>query len=1402
LLTLLIAGLSCCAPDPLSDGLPTDVVCAHCHGGEDNAAPPLAIDGSTETTSRGVGAHQAHLSGGELRAGLECSECHVVPEAIAEEGHIDTLPAELTWGALATAAGAEPTWTHASSTCASTYCHGGTLSGGSNTSPSWTVVNGTQDACGTCHGAPPPAPHPSTHECQMCHPGTITPEGTIDLESGNHINGIVDVTIEGCSSCHGNENNAAPPKSLNGSEDTGTVEVGAHQAHLSGGTLRGAISCDECHLVPDEMDSDGHFGEAPADLTWGILATMGDLEPEWNRTGATCASTYCHGGTLTGGSNTKPKWTTVDGSQDACGSCHGNPPPAPHPQNDQCNVCHPNTVTVGLEIDMAGGRHIDGKVDGPGASCSACHGSNDNPAPPPAVDGETETTDIAVGAHQIHLSGGKIRKGVNCAECHVIPGNLSDATHMDVAPAEVVFGELASGDGEPIWTYGSASCSSTYCHGSTLSGGEVEAPVWTVVDGSQTACSSCHGNPPPEPHPQVADCNMCHPETVMADGTIDLEARRHIDGEINVIGSTCNACHGNDINSAPPLSLAGEEDTSVTEVGAHQAHLIAGTYRESIACNECHVVPGTMDSPGHLDDGPAEVTWGTLATAAGADGEWDRETTTCSSTYCHGSTLSGGANTAPDWTVVDGTEVGCGTCHGFPPPLPHSPSMTCSNCHEGTVGANGAIDFAGGLHINGEVEIGAGACNSCHGSASGPAPPSSVGGETKTTFTEVGAHQAHVTDGPLKSEMWCSECHVVPTTISEEGHMDSSPAEVTWGELALLGGIAADWDRDSNTCSSTYCHGATLSGGSNTTPVWTTVDGSQSACGTCHGWPPPVPHPQSTQCFLCHPETVGENGKILIPNNKHVDGELQFQFGDCNSCHGNDDNPAPPQSMSGSNDTNDVEVGAHQAHVKGGQFKSAMACGNCHIVPADAGAEGHLDASPAEVTFNNLAIAGEMEPSWDHDAESCSSTYCHGGTLAGGIVPEPVWTDVGTDQIGCGACHGKPPEAPHPDMSDCHSCHYGLGTECSKCHEGMAGPSISFEEAPDHCHLCHGDTVDEEGLIKVEDGLHIDGEVQFTFDAYCGGCHALPPDTGTHKVHFNALADSAKYGGTGGTEDTNPGGNAYGFNCGNCHPMDGDSHANGVLNAGGGSAEVDLSPAGAPVGSLKSMNAAQATYIPGDEVFTDENGMKYTQGTCNNIYCHSSKRYESGPVPAPGTDFPFNWIYPIEYPDFEVSWQRIYQSPQWGTQESCDGCHGFPPRTTFEEVEAGVGDSHSWIDDQGFDNLHAWNHGYGPMPCAICHTGTVTDHGENSYEGEGEGWAIYGPIPISGFAEHVNGTADILFTQTPYKMKNDQDLTSAEYDTETRSCSSVSCHEDETTIEWGAPYRWWNMAECNKCHQM
>jgi predicted CxxxxCH...CXXCH cytochrome family protein len=103
------------------------------------------------------------------------------------------------------------------------------------------------------------------------------------------------------------------------------------------------------------------------------------------------------------------------------------------------------------------------------------------------------------------------------------------------APAEVAFsGVSVAFDATP--RYAAGSCSNTACHGGSFpvrghdSGGTLTTPSWTVVDGSQAACGTCHGLPPPRPHPYYSeDCGRCH-ENVSLDGKTFLRPELHVDG--------------------------------------------------------------------------------------------------------------------------------------------------------------------------------------------------------------------------------------------------------------------------------------------------------------------------------------------------------------------------------------------------------------------------------------------------------------------------------------------------------------------------------------------------------------------------------------------------------------------------------------------------------------------------------------------------------------------------------------------------------------------------------------------------------------------------------------------------------------------------------------------------------
>ena len=177
----------------------------------------------------------------------------------------------------------------------------------------------------------------------------------------------------------------------------------AHAVHIVGSSSSAPFPCSECHTLYTSMSHTSGAAVVTFATEAGDIGKTGGLSPTWNATATTCSNVYCHGGdgtVITNGNVTSPNWTKVDGSQDACDSCHGDPPTsASHIQctKDFCNVCH-SDVHQGGSISSTT-LHVNGVVDvmtestwgtlehglataPPGhpdavdfSSCEVCHGS-------------------------------------------------------------------------------------------------------------------------------------------------------------------------------------------------------------------------------------------------------------------------------------------------------------------------------------------------------------------------------------------------------------------------------------------------------------------------------------------------------------------------------------------------------------------------------------------------------------------------------------------------------------------------------------------------------------------------------------------------------------------------------------------------------------------------------------------------------------------------------------------------------------------------------------------------------------------------------------------------------------------------------------------------------------------
>jgi predicted CxxxxCH...CXXCH cytochrome family protein len=307
----------------------------------------------------------------------------------------------------------------------------------------------------------------------------------------------------------------------------------------------------------------------------------------------------------------------------------------------------------------------------------------------------------------------------------------------------------------------------------------------------------------------------------------------------------CQSCHENDFsgNAAAPSCMSCHEkrpdscDTcheNPPTTAAHEPHQTNG-----VACAECHTVPTSWEAHRKPATRTALVTFGAVATSAGAMPAWDGAK--CSNAYCHGGTLGDAAatNTQPVWKG-GAAQAACGTCHGKPP-ASHAQSE-CATCH------------SSGKHIDAVVDVATSCNGGCHGDAKSAAPA-------------TGAHRAHLEGGYFTQPLACNECHRVPTAVGDAGHLDSlAPAELVFGLLATARGAVASWN--GSRCS-TYCHGAS-------TPAWAGTGATDAYCGSCHGLPPATsPHLMSmqlTDCVGCHQETVGPFANVLVGNGKHMNG--------------------------------------------------------------------------------------------------------------------------------------------------------------------------------------------------------------------------------------------------------------------------------------------------------------------------------------------------------------------------------------------------------------------------------------------------------------------------------------------------------------------------------------------------
>ncbi|MBI2394899.1 MAG: CxxxxCH/CxxCH domain-containing protein [Deltaproteobacteria bacterium] len=961
-----------------------------------------------------------------------------------------------------------------------------------------------------------------------------------------------------CTMCHGDKatGNPAPPRAIGGSTVTTTPGVGAHASHLGSSAWRRDVVCTDCHVVPTDP---GH-ANGVKDFAWSAVATTGGATPMYDTTKHSCTGVYCHGVTLAGAATggtvkREPVFNQVDGSFSACGaSCHTNPPGGGHPGNTACATCHGAVIaTYDAATKTATWKdrslHIDGIVELSTLTCTTCHGdaARGDPAPPKSTTGATATTAQGVGAHQAHLATSTWRKDLACTDCHAVP---TSTTHFD-GKTDFAWGALArTRASAPAYDFGTATCSTVYCHGNALmpakSGATVaRTPVWNVVDGTGDACgTACHTNPPGGTHAASDACASCHGAVIASwDATTKTATWKdrtlHVNGVVETSTLTCTSCHGDPaMNEAPPKGTKGETLTSQAAVGAHQTHLASSTWHRDVVCTDCHVKPVSMSHA----TGTTDFSWSAVSSADGASPAYAAGT--CSGVYCHGATLlaavSGGTvKRAPVWTTVDGSYDACGaSCHTNPPGGTHPASTACATCHGAVIAswdpATKTATWADRTrHVNGVVDTASLTCTSCHGTGTDPAPPLGTKGETLTTQKAVGAHQQHLALGSTwRKDLACNDCHAVPIVTTHS----NATTDFAWGALSTTGGATPAYDSASATCSGAYCHGATLAaaiaGGTvKRTPSWTTVDGSYDACGaSCHTNPPGGTHVSHSDCTICHSGVIASwNAATKVAawtdRTLHVNGKIE----------------------------------SHKYHDLTGWTSPG------------GGANHH---------GSNYFLTKQQK---DEHGKLC--TDCHGADYAGGSVGvscNNASCHKGTDWRGCSFCHGTPPSQSNPPVGvggetlkttlavGRHVAHLTASTThaafaCSTCHVVPAAGNVAHAlgyvptanlETAGH----HGDVAFSGGATGMTFNVAATQGIPVTARGTClGACHSngrggAPAVTpywagGTWPVGSCGSCHAGTMGSLPGRHGTHDG---EGLTCASCHPpATSSTHMNGGKDVAG-----------------------------------------------------------------------------------------------------------------------------------------------------------------------------------------------------------------------------------------------------------
>jgi predicted CxxxxCH...CXXCH cytochrome family protein len=893
------------------------------------------------------------------QAAVNCATCHGIVDVDGITG-IDAHPVDTPPGSL-------PTYRNITT---------GAVKGNHNThsGPSMNA-----NVCTKCHGAAV-ATYTTKHAVLKHYSIQIAP--TVNYNKG--VGAVTafpqtDTPVLGnCSNvaCHFNTptpqwgSNPLGTASLNntcGTCHNALPTTGSHDVHLAavGNTLNGCARCHTDHGAAAKPYQHATSASRPiaVTLSFGYAGSDNNFLVSTGRVYGSCATANCHDDGLGNGALSlidTPVWGDASAGK--------------------CTVCHPSRPGSGSHLEH---------LSGPNVACASCHNGAVESLTVPTLHTNNVVDVYKTTAGDLGYPAGKAKGSAyvtcNTASCHVDPSTVT----LGVAQQKI----------SPVWG-DTTQIKCAYCHAAAPTTGGHTAHF----NAGFTACANCHngavlGTTLSASHNNnVIDVykttpgDMGYPQAKAAGSAAGSCSTTscHDDGRgvavpspaWGVTNSDCSACHAN-----------------LPNTGSHVQHM-GGI---GITCGNCHkgAVQGTTAPTLHMNNTieAYKTTVGDFGYGAVPNKPKNTPFASCTTVNCHG-------RLSPVWGA-------------------NTPNYQCTKCHG-----------KGILFANYSTVTSAQAAPGYDGVGLGVGRQTGIVTSYVSSDPKVGAHDTHLhSSNNMGHPADCVNCHTVPATAFVAGHMDGSSLPI-WSNLVqnkettpgsaipytyAKGAVVPAYDSLTGACSNTYCHGATLPGGTDKAPKWN--DGSYltgtraTDCAKCHGYPPETstklahtPIADYMTCSGCHPHNgTRESTDPLLGNDFHINGKLEAsKF--CDTCHDYDTRGATG-NLWGKNQMGIESYGAHAMHInylKGRMNVTTMdanidgfgsvnyngICGVCHTRNQASHLQGNRTTSLRDITFGEVLDRqfGQLAPKYNgvtntsssQNPKTCSNTDCHYKT-------SPIW---------------------------------------------------------------------------------------------------------------------------------------------------------------------------------------------------------------------------------------------------------------------------------------------------------------------------------------------------------------------------------------------------------------------------